>query len=888
MKKTSKNRFYVKTLIVVLAVILLGVTWVFAFPYKANPWVEHDNISFDITYDEADEHGFVDSWKNNLTDTEKVVASNDKFELLLDQTTSYFAVKNKDTGALVQSNPTIADPRGPAGAVATRQKATIEYYTVNENGTESARNDNYAKSIYHVETANPDETGKSTFKLKELDNGFQVFYKIAEDTVDHLFFPLYLEPELYEPILARDRTDSVRNALVQVYSDVVDEDTGLYKAGVYEGMRLQRRNALYEIFYVDKLFGDYSRERAIEENAENGYHEVATRFGFEIALQITLEEDGIEITVIDESINEYDDSGSRLSRISLYPHFGTAIDTDPITNESKEGYIVIPDGSGAVIEFSEEEVDTTVYSATYSKRLYGQDLAKLPIIMAEDQQDITLPLYGMVKDDIGFAAIITQGSAQTTINAGLAAVNNDSYYKVYPTFHLRESESTVLGGGWDTHRVNIWTGTRTQTDYAIKYVLLSGETNNYVGIAKAYQNYLIEENGLVKKDETTSNKVILDLLGSYDTRKFFLGVPYKSYDSLTTFKQAELIVEELKELGVNNMDVIYNGIDKDGLNNGLDNKVKISSKLGGKKGFEKLETNLSESNINIYPRVNVLTTNDYNRTFDHFKYSSRRIIGELARDFNYHVPTKLPMQETGYEGLLGHYVINPVYYETLFNSKNKSYRYDNLFLQGIGSNLTSSFNKNNELFKEQSLLIHNRLLSKVTDQNIVLSNPVGPLMHHANLITDLAVDTTLYTMFDYSIPLIQLVLSGFIDYTAASINMPSERDVQYKFLKALETGSNLKYTLSYDNSLKLLETPYNNYMSTEYVNWLEDIQNHNNIINELDIHNATLVGHTRVANNVYESTYSNGLVLVINFGINTAVVDGINIPSLDYIVKEVI
>ena len=74
-------------------------------------------------------------------------------------------------------------------------------------------------------------------------------------------------------------------------------------------------------------------------------------------------------------------------------------------------------------------------------------------------------------------------------------------------------------------------------------------------------------------------------------------------------------------------------------------------------------------------------------------------------------------------------------------------------------------------------------------------------------------ETTLYAILDYQIPLLQLVMAGKMDYTTVSLNLANERSVQYYFLKTIETGSNLKYTLSYDKSTELKDTNFNFYFS---------------------------------------------------------------------------
>jgi len=119
-----------------------------------------------------------------------------------------------------------------------------------------------------------------------------------------------------------------------------------------------------------------------------------------------------------------------------------------------------------------------------------------------------------------------------------------------------------------------------------------------------------------------------------------------------------------------------------------------------------------------------------------------------------------------------------------------------------------------------------------------------------------------------------------------SMNMASERSMEYTFLKVLETGSNLKYTLSYEDSKVLIETDYNYYMSTHYLNWLSVIEDQMNTINALGLHEGRLIDHKRIQNNVYMVSYSHGLKLVINYNLSSVMVQGKTIPALSYHVLE--
>lgn len=869
----KKHALLIKVSAVILVILVGLVLYLFAFQLKKSSSLSNNLFAFDYTYDDEDS-GFVDA--NALSNDNKLVATKGNYELYLDQTTSHFNVKNISTGAVIKSNPGIEDPKGPPNNIKNRQKSTIEYRYFNKNGSISL-GENYSRSIAHPKNPEFGE-GYRTFKLKEVENGFQVFYQIKDVSIDYLYFPLYLEPELFEPIL-EDRTNPARRHLVNAYWDTIDKETGKYKARKYEDMSGAVIDLLYQIFYVDEVFGEYSRERSINENALNGYFDIQVKFGFDIAIQVLLEDEGVEVKVISNSIKEY--SESKLADITLYPYFGAVIDYDIDTKEENKGYLVIPDGSGAILEFNNGKTS----ARSYSKRLYGGDLAVLPYEMPEEQEKILIPVYGSVSENIGFAAIITEGDALATLNANVSGIDNNSYNRIYTNFKIREYEFSVIGSGWNTYRINIWTKDRVNTDFTIKYKILIGNENNYTGIAKAYQNYLIAEKGLKVSNEV-NNKVIIELLGAFNKKEFFLGIPYEPTRSLTTYKQATEIIDELNELGVDNLDIIFNGIINGGLDNGFETKVKFERKVGSKRKYEKFVNKLSAKNIEVYPTANFFSSSEFNRPLDSNRYSSKRIKGSTSILFEYNIPTRLPYSEIELSSRKDSLVINPQYYEAIYKKFNKNYSFDNLLVENIGSNLAGNYKKKNVVYLNESLFYQENLLKKIAyNQTISISEPLGFSFPYLSLATDLPLESTLYTILDYRIPLVQLVLSGVVNYTHDSINLSSERDIDYKFLKALENGAGLKYTLSYESSLMLLETGHNEYLSTKYTNWLETIQKQYQVLKANDLVNARIVSHERIASNVFKTTYSNNVEVITNYNLTSVTVEGVLIGGINYFIK---
>ena len=236
------------------------------------------------------------------------------------------------------------------------------------------------------------------------------------------------------------------------------------------------------------------------------------------------------------------------------------------------------------------------------------------------------------------------------------------------------------------------------SDLTITYKILRDDKNNYIGIADAYRDYLIEEKGLVPTTKESSN-LMIELIGAYDERAYFLGFPISKIGTMTTFDQAYEIVKEFKDKDIN-LDVIYRGALDGGLRNDIQTKAKIEKKLGGNKGYKKLEAKLLDLNTNLYLQTNIARARSYNRIFDNYSYTASRLNGSHAKFFTYHIPTGLPYSETPEEHSADDYVINPVYYQTIFKKFQKGLVTNNIAHLDIGNVLTGSYKKVNKFINK--------------------------------------------------------------------------------------------------------------------------------------------------------------------------------------------
>ncbi|NWH11925.1 hypothetical protein HXX24_01030 [Acholeplasma laidlawii] len=802
------KKHYIKLIIGFLGFALIAFVAI-GVPLSKTTYAHQTTQSFD-------KEGFVEATKDS--NPNKLVAENANYQLFLDETTSYFKVVDKASGYVWESNPSVEDDRlGTTPAAKNRQKATLEYNYYNEAGSVATSN-NYALSISHPQGVKND-AGERTYQIRYVENGFQVLYVIGNIDITNLYFPRYISSELMESFDPDIRAELELFAYGQFDAELDAFFIQSYSTELARGVKTR----LYRIFY--ETLG-YTLEDIQEMNFEYGITEEAEQTEFEIAVEVKLESHGINAKIIRDSIVE---RNGRLSEISLYPMFGTAHMT--VNNEDSQGYLFIPDGSGAIMEFNNGKTN----QSAYRKRLYGMDLSQMPMKMAEQQQKISLPVFGMVKEENGFAAIITEGDAMAYVNADVSN-RRDSYNRIYASFQIRETEQVILGSGFNQYGITLLTKDIVKTDFEVEFHFIKGLENNYAGIAKVYRDYLIENHGLTKTDHTNTIQLTAEFLGAFDKKDFFLGIPYTSLDSLTTFKQALEILDELETRG-----------------------------------------------IDLYQNVNFVSTKSYRGIFDESMYNTKRIRGSQSLLYGYHYPSLLPSSELPTGKNLDQYLLNPLYYQALYNKFSKEVYTNGLSLGIIGSQIVSNHDFNNTIYKQDALIIQKNLLETI-NEDMMISNPLGFAIPYATRFDSLPTETTLYGLIDYPVPFTQLVLSGYKDYTADSMNLSSNRSPRFQFLKALETGSNIKYTLSYDSSQKLLNTEHNQYMSTHYINWLDTIEAQVKELNTINISSGALIAHEKLANfnNVYKVGYSNNLEMIINYNLFSITVEGVTIPAMDY------
>ena len=214
------------------------------------------------------------------------------------------------------------------------------------------------------------------------------------------------------------------------------------------------------------------------------------------------------------------------------------------------------------------------------------------------------------------------------------------------------------------------------------------------------------------------------------------------------------------------------------------------------------------------------------------------------------------------------------------------------YLTDLGNKWSGNYRVNRQVYGGDAILYQQQALEMLSQNNkIKIEAPCDYAFKYVDVATGVPVTSSMYTIYDQTIPFYQLVISGLFDYTTEHINGMSNRSSAWYLAKILETGSNVSYMLSAEDPAILLETDYTQYYQAYYNNWKDTIINFNNVIDGIGIHNCYLTKHENV-NGLSRVTYTNKtnpaqeIVLVINVSDAAKNYNNRIIPAYGYIVEE--
>lgn len=786
----------------------------------------------------------------SLKDTEGLtkIGENDYLQVFYNTESYVLTVFDRRTGKSYSSAP-----EGEKLSKTNERLAMLSLIYSDFQG-KSGEIDSYTKSVVldQVET-------------EKTENGMVFNYKIGDFSDGLEVTPQKLSGKRFEEFLGKlDSSD--QRSLKRRYSYEKETDQWIRRKNIVNPKAI---SDLVEIF---RELG-YTAEDLKKDNEENGVKtEIVEKLGFFVPLKVELAEDSVLVS-IDLAKITYPEN-NKLTKIKVLPLFGAAA-------AETEGYYLLPDGSGAVMPFKTVEDGAIGYNAS----VYGQDDAVRNKVGTSKKQNILLPVFGAGYKNGGYLTYIEEGEALADIIANNCG-SEDEYNKIYSQVNFLKTESVALGdqNASDNYTYYNFQEKPYNGNYTLRYIFAEKDAYDYSSLAKLCRNYL-ETTGKLKKTKKGDNApFVLESVGGMLANQSFLGFTYEGITPITKYNDNILMADKLKASGVENINIRLTAFKGDGLQNSLPMDMDFISKLGGKRGFKELIEKAKEKNIRIYPDFEYLTFTGNSSVFTKNSYAAKTLDMKAAGK-------DVINPATGFKNIQ---LSDNLYYLTSIASLDEindsvkeqldDYEIKNISIADLGGNVSSDFSDKAPYDRQSATNKAADMIKGLSGKySVMLNAPSAFSAGNADIITEAPIWSSQYA-FAKDIPFYSMVYHGFVDYTGTSLNLTSDRETE--FLRCIEYGALLKYTLAYRNTDEIKNSDYTNLYSASFEQNLEDIKEKYPKVNELykKVADSKMTGHKAVNNNVYVTAYENGVETIVNYSDSDYSYDGVNVPAKGFII----
>jgi hypothetical protein len=667
---------------------------------------------------------------------------------------------------------------------------------------------------------------------------------VLVDENEHL--SLYINPEdLSIDILQKD-TDYVWSSTIHLdYAKKDENDEPLFPDQTTEGDRglnsLIWRNKVASPVWISYFGGSENnpqlREESFFESSNSRFDldilsngiSVQLFFGIsqiELTYEVTLTERGFDVSLRQDSIKE--NSNALLSNVSIYPFFGAA------KKELIPGYIMVPDGVGALFRFDQFED----FTSPYQKPFYGRDFAISTFVdetsITGDDLNLTANTYGAIHgiNQQGYLNILKEGQAYATLTVYPADVITDFFF-AYTTFTYRSSYRQPLNQSQTNSVLRVQEETNP-FDIHMDYQLLSNEQANYVGMAQTYQEYLIQRENL-ELNLDAHQPLHLDIL-MQDNERAFIG---RNTFLMTTAKDILNMIESFDD------DMLYltlRGTSDHGYSGASLDIFPLSSDLGSKEDWESIFT---KQNVSIYLYLEPLKL-----------YTNGRFHSQLEIARGRHLLSYRFSDDYGtYD------YVNPYNYETYLQSKIEAitaFGFDGVAFENLGNTIYGSFG--DSPFTRGEMLDLTKTL--VSHQTVYQGYDFA---FGSDALFQMPLTHSQHAKMTDTVPFITYALAGYQDVFGPYHNYFG--NTSNMLLKMIDFHVSPSFQITQESPYRLLNSPNQTWFSTRFSIWENEIHRQKNVIYDVlrDVQGETIINRLIPEIGISIVTYSSGNKIIINY-----------------------
>ncbi|MBQ8683450.1 MAG: hypothetical protein IJ518_02900 [Clostridia bacterium] len=609
-------------------------------------------------------------------------------------------------------------------------------------------------------------------------------------------------------------------------------DYTLKSTGISDRVNSYTGSVLEETFTVTKL--------------DNGFRVEFTfpDLSLTVPVEVTLTADGLDVRVLTGSMKA-ENSDIFVENITVLPYFGAG-------KAEEDGYLLVPDGSGAIINF-----DNGKYSAeTYASPVYGTEPTEAEEHLYADlsAHKITMPVFGIKNGTHACLAILEDGAELATVKANTGRqitgyANVYAQYGVYGKmlYSLADNETMI----YEKANPNL-------TDLAISYRFLTGAEANYSGMARTYRQYL-QAKGALPQSAVSGETCYVTLHGAVTKKVSYLGIVVDSIVPLTTVEEVEATIRRLKELGVADVTVNYVDWNRQALRGNQVTKAAMPRKLGTLKELNALQA----AGQTVYATFSNVLQHEKQDFFGRFTNLASVISGSELKLSRYAVGLGRALEGKPYYLLTADRIDKRAAALTKTIDKNGL---THVGLTDMGSLLYNDYRSPTIKRNNTRGILTDALsaLGKAAD-SLLLDNPNQYALAYAADVVNIPVGSSRQSLLDETVPFRQIVLSGAVRYGTDMLNFT---DAGEGLLKALETGSMLHYEGFYRDTSVIKGTELAHLCNGSLSLFAETLAQQYTALSTAReaVAGSRLYAHEKLAENVYAAVYENGVRILVNYG----------------------
>jgi hypothetical protein len=803
--------------------------------------------------------------------TEDIVLENEYLRLRFMPRTAEIILTDKANGAQWRSNPLDA-ANDPLADVVTKDfmgsQFALEYADAAGVGmTLYSGVNSVALGVYGYELA---------------DNALEVRYSIGDIAHSYIIPPaapeqrmaVFLEKmeeddrykveasyRLYDINNLRSSDD--KSQLLASYPDISRTKVYVLRDNTQEYMKEMMEEYFAQAGYTYDDFYEDSNRYTVSGGAEKP--------AFNITLRYMLDEKSLLLNVPFDKI-AYRPSYP-ITQLTLLPYMGAG-------GTSDEGYMLVPDGSGALIYFNNGKQN----QIAYNNNVYGWDEA-MPRSAVVNDNKAPFPAFGIQKNGNALLCVIEEGSSYGGVRADVSG-RNSSWNNVYPHFDMVHGAIIDISGRSD-RAVYLYERGGLPSGESITLRYTPCGSGGYAGMAKEYRSWLTRKFPHLAARREGGVPIAIEIPGAVNKTRHRLGIPFDLPLKLTSYEESAGMIGDFAQWGWKNARIKLTGWFNRSVDHSVPSKIKLISELGSKKDLKNLLLAAEENGYSVFPEVDFMFMRDV-KLFDGFN-----LYRDAARYVNRKRIEKYPFSfvwfgERTRWGKLN-YLARPAYMMFLidnFTGKAAALGLRNLAFRNLGAKLAGDYHEKRLVSREASMRMRQEKLAELKSKGtgILLNTGYAYAVPWADFITDMAIDDQSFGITDVSVPFYQMALHGLVPYTGPAINLAE--DYTKNLLKTVESGAGLYFSFMKEETAVLQETKFRQFYANEYDKWSPDA---NALYQKFSsdfagLYEQAITGHAVLSAGLTMTEYEDGTRVIVNIGESAAHYDGVVINARGYAV----